>query len=259
MNDRATNRRTDRVLFLWLLLASLFGSLIGVPWTLAVLRHPAAGGPADPRAAWLLAAAEALVFLAPASAIGLWLGKRVDLGPRLLRQLASGVPGSWNQARAQLLPTILAGSTVGVLGLFAQNAIPGDALMPGLDNPTTLQVLLRALSAALTEEILFRLGLMTLFVWAIRAIVSRPAMHVPSLWAGNALAGLLFAAAHFPQIAFFPRHGWSLLIPFVLVSTSTGMIMGWLYMQYGLAAAIVAHFIVDVVVHVAPRLLAVAR
>jgi hypothetical protein len=257
LNDLVTNHRTDRVLFVGLLLAGLFGSLVGVPWTIAVLRHPAAGGPADPRIVWLWAGAEALFFLAPASAIGLWLGQKVGLGPRLLRQLASRMPGAWKHARAQLLPTILVGLTAGVLGLFSQNAIPRDALMPGLDNPTTFEILLRSLSAGLTEEILFRLGLMTLFVWAIRSIVKRPAMHVPSLWAGNALAALLFAAAHLPQLAFFQRHSRSLLIPFALVSGSAGMIMGWLYIRYGLISAVVAHFIVDLVVYVVPRLLAV--
>jgi membrane protease YdiL (CAAX protease family) len=128
--------------------------------------------------------------------------------------------------------------------------------MPGLDNPNTLEILLRALGAALTEEIFFRLGLMTFLVWGIRFIVKRPAIHTPSLWAANVLAALVFAAAHLPQLTFFQTHSWTLLIPFVLVSGGAGTIMGWLYMRYGLISAVVAHLIVDLVVYVIPRLLA---
>ena len=64
---------------------------------------------------------------------------------------------------------------------------------------------------------------------------------------------LLFAGGHFPQLTF---HGWSLLIPFVVFSTSAGLILGWLYMRHGLVSAIVAHFVVDLLVYVIPRLLA---
>lgn len=34
MNDAAVNQRTDRVLFVWLFLTSVFGVLMGLPWTL---------------------------------------------------------------------------------------------------------------------------------------------------------------------------------------------------------------------------------
>ena len=248
MNDAVTNQRTDRVLFVWLLLAGLFGSLIGVPWAIAVLR--------DPATAWLSAVVEVLLFLIPASAVGVWLGKKVGLGSRL-RELVSRMPGGWEQVRLGLLPAMLVGLTLGVVGFFAQNSIPKSALMPALNNPNTFEWSLRCLSAALTEEILFRLGLMTFFVWVIRSIVKRPAIHVPSLWVGNLLSALLFAAAHLPQLT-FQRYGWSLLIPFVTFSSSAGMIMGWVYMRYGLISAVVAHLVCDLVVNVIPRMLLAA-
>jgi len=254
VNDPVIRQRIDRLLFMWLLLAGLFGSLIGVPYSIAVLMDPAAGGPVDPQDVWLSAIAEALFFLAPASAVGVWLGKRVGLGPGLLRELVLRIPGGREHLRSSLLPTMLVGLTLGGVGFFAQNAIPSSALMPGLDRPNTFEWFLRSLSAALTEEIFFRLGLMTFFVWLLRSIVKKPAIHVPSVWIGNLMSALVFAGAHLPQLS-FQTHGWTLLIPFVLVSSSAGMIMGWLYMRYGLISAIVAHFIVDLVVYVIPELL----
>jgi hypothetical protein len=149
---------------------------------------------------------------------------------------------------------MIVGFTLGVLGL-SQYLIPQGALGPGLQNPSAFECSLRSLSAALTEEILFRLGVMTFFVWAIRSIVRKPAFHVPSLWIGNALAALLFAGAHLPHVLTFGTPGWSILIPLVTVSSLAGIIMGWLYMRNGLVSAIVAHFIADVVVYVLPRML----
>jgi hypothetical protein len=241
MNGPVTNQRTDRVLFVWLLLAGTFGTLIGVPWTIAVLR--------DPVTVWLPAVLEVLLFITPASAAGVWLGNKVGLGSGL-RELVSGLPGGWEHVRVGLLPALLVGLALGVAGFFAQNSIPKSVLMPGLNNPNTFECFLRCLSAALTEEILFRLGLMTFFVWAIKSITKKPAIDVPSLWVGNLLSALLFASAHLPQFTFY---GWSLLIPFVMFSSSVGMIMGWVYMRYGLVSAIVAHFICDLAVYVIPR------
>jgi hypothetical protein len=181
------------------------------------------------------------------------LGKKVGLGSRL-RDLASRMPGGWEQVRLGLLPAMPVGLTLGVVGFFAQSAIPNSAFMPGLANPNTFEWFLRCLSAALTEEIVFRFGLMTLFAWVIGSLVKKPVVRVPSLWAGNLLAAFLFASGHFPQLT-FQRYGWSLLIPFALFSTSVGTIMGWLYMRYGLVSAMAAHFAGDLVVYVIPRLL----
>jgi len=152
-----------------------------------------------------------------------------------------------------LVPGTLVGLALGVLGLIGQGALPKDALIPELNNPNALEWTLRCLSAALTEEIGFRFGLMSLFVWIVRSVVTNTAIHRPSLWIGNLLSALVFAAAHFPQLE-LQRYGLSLLIPFVVSSTGVGMIMGWLFMRYSLVSAIAAHLVVDLVANVLPRL-----
>ena len=222
---------------------------MGLPWTLAVLRdYPGTG--------WWWEAAGDLLFFVPASAaVGVWLGKKVGLGSEL-RELVSGTPGCWKQVRLALVPGTLVGLTLGVIQLISQNVMPKDVLIPALNNPNTFEWLLRCLSAALTEEIAFRFGLMSLFAWIIWSILKRPALHAPSLWIGNLLSALMFAAAHFPQLE-LQRYGLSLLIVFVVTSSSVGMIMGWLYMRYGLVSAIVAHLVTDLMIYVIPRLAAV--
>jgi membrane protease YdiL (CAAX protease family) len=58
---------------------------------------------------------------------------------------------------------------------------------------------------------------MSFFVWIIRSLVKRSAIHQPSLWIGNLLSALVFAAAHFPQLE-LQRYGLSLLIPVVVAA-----------------------------------------
>ena len=240
------NQRTDSVLFGWLLLASLFGVLAGLPWTLAVLRD-------YPGTAWWWEGAFDLVFLTAASAAGTWLGKRVDLGSGL-RDLVSGKPGRWRRARSELVPGALVGLALGILQLISQGAVPKDVLIPALDNPNALEWTLRCLSAALTEEIGFRFGAMSLFAWVTWSVARRAAIHRSSQWIGNLLSALVFAVAHLPQLE-LQRYGLSLLIPFVVSSTGVGMIMGWLFMRYGLVSAIAAHLVVDLMANVTPRLI----
>jgi hypothetical protein len=248
------SRKINRILFVWLFLSGLLGSLIGVPFTIAVLMDPAAGGPIDPVLAWLSALVEAIFFLAPASALGLWLGEKVGLGPILLQQLITKDPNRWEAIRSKILVSFGFGFLLGAAGLI-QLTIPIDALGAGLDNPTTFEITLRALSAGLTEEILFRLGLVTVFVWIIRTIVKNPAIKGPSLWIANLLSALLFAAGHLPHMLTFGTPGWELVISVIAFNTISGGIMGWVYIRHGLISAVLAHFIADFVAHVVPRLL----
>ena len=241
-DDATMSQGVDRALFQWLLLASFFGVLAGIPWTVAVL--------GDSATVWRNATIEFLFLLAPASAVGVWLGKKLDLGTEL-RELVSGVR-SWRRGMPWLLPTILVGVTLGGLSYFAQNSIPDSAFTPGLLNPNALDWFLRCISAALTEEVFFRFGLMTFFAWLVRSVFKRPGVGVPSLWIGNLMSALIFAGAHLPQLA----AGGLILVMTVVSSTSVGMVMGWLFMRFGLACAIVFHFTLDFMVYVVPRVVA---
>lgn len=247
-------KRIDRVIFLESFLTGLFGSLIGAPYTIAVLMDPAAGGPIDPLMVWLSAMGEAFLFLAPASAVGIWLGKQVDLGPKLWRAFVTKASVSWSSLRPHFFAGLIVGIALGMAGSI-QNTLPEGALGAGLDNPSTFEYLLRCVSAAITEEILFRLGLVTLFVWLIRKIVKKPAQYVLALWIGNLMSALLFAGAHLPNMLAFGSASPNLVYTIMIFSTVAGLVMGWLYIRYGLISAMIAHFIGDAFVYVLPRIL----
>jgi len=154
-----------------------------------------------------------------------------------------------------LVPSIIVGLVIAVPGLIAWFTISKDAFGPGMANPTPVEWLLRSLSAALTEEIFFRLGLIALFVWIIRFVVRKTAIKKPSLWIGNFLAALIFAGAHLPHVLSSGSPDWNIVIMIIFFNCLAGLILGWLFIRYGLISAVLAHFIADFVQHVIPRIL----
>jgi hypothetical protein len=213
-----------------------------VPFSISVLNDPAAGGPIDPQAVWLRALGEVTLLLVPASVLGLWLVRKMNL-----TKISSSV-------RPYIIPSFVVGLALASPGLIGRAMFPQGDFGPGMANPTPLEWLFRSLSAALTEEIFFRLGLMTLFIWALRLIVRRTSFKEPSMWIGNLLAALIFAGAHLPHVLAADVINWSLVVLIVVFNTLGGLVLGWLYIRYCLVAAFFAHFIADFVQHVIPQL-----
>ena len=234
--------RKDRILLIWLILAGLIGCAAGVPLSIAVLNDPAAGGPINPQTVWFRALMEAMFLLVPASVLGLWVGRKMNLA-RISERV-----------RSYIIPSIIVGLALAIPGLVGRVIFTQGDFGPGMSNPTPLEWLLRSLSAALTEEIAFRLGLMTLFIWVIRWIVRKSSFDEVSLWIGNLLAALVFAGAHLPQVLSVDILNWNLIGSIVVFNSLGGIVLGWLYARYCLLAAIFAHFIADFVQHVIPRL-----
>ncbi len=254
MDNMTPHRKNSLTLFLWLFFAGLFGCIIGVPLTIAVLEGQAGGGSVNHLTIWLKALAEALFLLAPASAVGIWLGNKVGLGAPVLTRLVNRAPGTARQIRAFLAPSFMVGLLFAIPGLIAWFTMPRDAFGPGLDNPTPFEWLLRSLSAAITEEIFFRLGLMSLFVWIAKLAVKKTEFESRSLWFGNFIAALFFGAAHLPNLLSSGSLDWNMVMPVFVFNALAGLIMGWLYMRYGLLFTILTHFVADFIQHVMPRL-----
>lgn len=108
-----------------------------------------------------------------------------------------------------------------------------------------------AFDSAVLEEIIFRLFLLSSLVWVLSKIwqIQRPPK--PEIfWVINALIATGFGLAHLPQ--------WSAITPLtplvifivVLLNSIGGLTFGYLYYSSGLEAAIVAHFVADIMLHV---------
>ncbi len=249
-----TARTSKFAVFIGLAAAGLIGCLMGAPFSIAVLSDPAAGGPIDPATVWVRALLEALLLLIPAAAVGVWLGSRVGLGAAYPAMLAADTPKDARSIRGILTPSLLVGLAVASPGLLGWLFIPQSGFGPGLEIPTLVDWLLRSISAALTEEIGFRFGLLTFLVWATRAVLGAGS-SVTAFWVGNVAAALVFAAAHLPHLLSFDAPDWGLASLVVVFNGLAGIVMGWLYARYSLSAAMLAHATADIVQHVIPRTL----
>lgn len=110
--------------------------------------------------------------------------------------------------------------------------------------------LLVSIGAAIGEEVWFRFGLMTLLLWLIKRVFTLEKLTLLHFWAVMIIVAIGFGAAHLPQLiaygagtnfAIWGTMGGNFVVSFLY---------GWCYWRYGLISAIVAHFTVDLVLHV---------
>lgn len=193
-----------------------------------------------------------LVFVG--AVVGLTLGKSVGLD--------SPVARTWLDTRRFEMSGRHAVVSVG-LGVVSAGAIVGldtavfSTMMPPVPESVVTDLtwwkgLLASFYGGIGEELLLRLGVMTLLTWLVWRFLNRRTLPVPTFapWFGIIGAALLFGAGHLPAAAaIWPMTGAVITRTFVLNGLG-GIVFGWLYWKRGLEHAMVAHFSADIVLHV---------
>jgi len=107
-------------------------------------------------------------------------------------------------------------------------------------------LLARALQGGVVEEVVFRWGAMTLLAWLGQSITGELSAGV--MWMAVAGASLLFGLFHLPGAAQLGlARGPMAVGSVVIVNVWGGLIFGWMFWQYGLLAAMLAHAGVHVI------------
>jgi membrane protease YdiL (CAAX protease family) len=241
-----------QVVILWA--AGLIGAVAALPLFLhissAILEQAAAKGVTEPLVAALFVV-QTGVYLAITVPVGLWAASRLALRAPLSEALATG--GSLREAAKPFLGTaVLAGAATGVV-LWLLSAFVLGPSMPdeytAMRRGITWQGLPAAVWGGITEELLSRLFLLSLLALGARRLLTPTAEGLPAapFWVANALAALLFGLGHLPsafgRVPLTPAV-WAYAI---VLNGICGMVFGWLYWRRGLEAAMVAHFMVDIV------------
>ncbi|WP_253276415.1 CPBP family intramembrane glutamic endopeptidase [Synechococcus sp. PCC 6312] len=208
----------------------------------------------------LLSLIQPTLLLSVAVLIGVILADKVGLSAPFAEAVANGTSISL-AIQPQVLPGIIGGLGGGIvltaIQFRAKFFLPSDFVMKAdaLANNTSLFT--RILYGGMTEELLLRWGMMTLFVWLGWRIFSQgqgePAAFI--FVAAIALSAFLFALGHLPlAFALKTQVTWS-VIAYVLVANSVfGLIAGYLYWRKGLEAAMISHIMVHLVMVTATRL-----
>ncbi len=218
---------------------------------------------AVPRPLSLAVLAAASVAAIGAAALGLALGRRSELGDPLLESALRGeVPARW---LARLAVGLAAGIGVGAaiaaaLRLLVMPVLPALHARFAAEVATPLwKRWIIAFDAAVLEETLFRLLVVSAVVWAIRprTRVSGGPPSPAAAWSANSVAALAFALVHVPRWLALAPGNPSVVAVVLATNAAAGLVFGHLFLRRGIETAMVAHFGADAVVHVlGPALLA---
>lgn len=254
----AVRRAFNWKVFLIVFLMSTFGLLMVIPYSLSFLPQSIEGG------VWLITAqmlGNAIIY-GGLAAIGLLLANRIGLGLPFIEGLINKKPVS----RMFLYNAILAaliGLVGGALIILLDSAVFSPQMAALLEDMATEQLanihppvwqgLMASFEGGITEEVLLRLFLLTLFAW-LGSLISkkedgRPTLGV--LWIANIIAAVVFGLAHLPATIAMGIPATTIVVMRAIVLNGfLGMAFGWLYWRYGLESAMVSHFSADIMMHV---------
>jgi membrane protease YdiL (CAAX protease family) len=92
---------------------------------------------------------------------------------------------------------------------------------------------------------------MSALVWVFSLFWKTPAgLAAPgAFWLANLLAAVLFGASHLPATTLTAKLTPVVVARALLLNAIAGVVCGYLYMRYGLEAAMLSHFSLDIVLH----------
>jgi hypothetical protein len=250
--------------FLWsefviLFVAGLIGIACVMPYTLELTADAMAKAQqrmGKPR--WvlvLLQSAQSAVLVGVATGVGLLIAHHIGLGAPLLEGLLAGKDVT-TQALAMLAPALILGIVSSGVVLLLEITVFWPRLPQSMREtfpiPALWKRFLACFYGGIDEEILLRLFLLSLLAWLIGFVWHLPGgmPTLGALWVANILAALIFGLGHLPATAAVVKLTPLLLVRAIVLNGIVGIAAGYLFWQYGLEAAMLAHFTGDIVLHV---------
>lgn len=196
----------------------------------------------------LLSLLQPLLLLAVCSALGAALAERLGFFSHLAARFA-GTTSTGKPFSSELIPAVMTGAAVAVLTLALEYAVfkpnlPDFFEMAAQRQPRDFAMTLSGiLYGGITEEIISRWGLMSLFTWAAWKIFWRKHAHPHSgaVIIALVLSALVFGLLHLPATAALaPLSEW-LVVRVLTLNMLAALAYGWLYWRHSLEAAMLAH------------------
>lgn len=187
------------------------------------------------------------VLLGVAVLAGTFAAERVGLRSLVAERVDGGDPVGpelWRVAPRAVAAGVAVGVVLAALDVTFSplGAVPASATA----TPTVFDIVgsvpVRFLYGSLTEELVFRWGLMSVLAWVgWRAAggVSRPGSDV--MWPAIVFSAVVFGIAHVPALAGLASHSFATVIRTVLLNAAVGVVYGWFLWRWHLEAAMLAH------------------
>lgn len=183
--------------------------------------------------------------------LGLWLGHKTKLGTPLLSSYFSKNSLKDSGILKQIFYSMLLASLVAIILLilleFQKSYYPVDSIMQRPSKPFYFFV---AFSAGITEEIIFRLSLMTLIVAFFQFMKSAEVPSKSMIWTAMFISSIFFGLLHLPLSKNFVEVSSFTVAVTMIGNLITGLTFGWIYWKRGLIIAIISHITFDLIFHV---------
>ncbi|KLK94060.1 hypothetical protein AA309_06295 [Microvirga vignae] len=189
------------------------------------------------------------ILLLAGVALGVALTEKAGLSSFILRRLrgepAQASRGAWGSTL--LLTLVLASATIAADLVFRSLFPAAFVSITRLDDVTLSERMLGLLYGGITEELMFRFGLLSLLLWAgLRLTAGRFRPFL--VWISIGVSALAFAAGHLGVVAGTSPADQGVLIARTLsLNGLLGLLFGWLYARRSLEHAMLAHAFVHVI------------
>ncbi|MEM9776964.1 MAG: CPBP family intramembrane glutamic endopeptidase [Chloroflexota bacterium] len=245
------NNQLDWMQILFVFLGGFVGVLSTLPLLPQLISNSGQSLPVPIAVVQTVSVIQSSVILLLLVVLGGWLAPKINLGTPVLSAFLNR-----SLQKLDLKPILISGVVWGVLGglliigfyLLSAPLLPAEFLENSED--LSLPFYTRLLYGGITEEVLVRWGLMSLFVWGLyRLTQNREASVKPYNYLfGIILSAFLFGVGHLPAASLLTSDVTSGLIFYIIVGNSLfGLIAGFLFWKRGLESAILAHMIAHIV------------
>jgi membrane protease YdiL (CAAX protease family) len=179
--------------------------------------------------------------------LGLYLKNKINFHLPLLEALVSHKDYKKVIREISLLSALLGSITALIIyvtdHLFA---LQGSAISTSQNLAPVWQKLLAAFYGGITEEILMRLFLMTLFIWIGTKLTRQRQPTQTVIIIAILVAAVIFGLGHLPITASLTKITPIIIARAIFLNGIGGIIFGWLYWKKGLESAMIAHFTADI-------------
>lgn len=194
------------------------------------------------------------LLLAGAVALGTALAPRLQLRSHIAERAESGTP-IWNSLRDEMWIAVGLGVLVGVVIMLLDTVVFKPQLESFFAKAEEIQprgigaTLTGLFFGGLTEELLMRWGLLSLFAWGFWRLFQRN-QNAPNLWvmwSAIISVALVFGLGHLPAAAAIEPLTAPLVIRTISLNGFAALFFGWLFWRRSLEAAMISHATVHVV------------
>lgn len=148
--------------------------------------------------------------------------------------------------------SIIAGVVLGLVNTFGVYFFMAHRV-PDWPSEAAVPIWMRlgvSLYSGIDEELLVRLFLLAVVLWFLQKLRGRKELpNTTVFWIANVIVTILFVLSYFPATSLLVPLTSLVVLTIVFVKGISGLVFGYLCWKRGLEAAIVAHFLCDLIAH----------